>query len=333
MTKGGSGSSSSNNNNKRRVKVTFDDFYKQAYGDRWPQLRAAMCEPSVKVAMYNRFCKIPVVEVMEGLDVVPSPTLRLFQAPRETPSGLLDQPPRDEKNTAAYYMLDYASTVIVEQLQVDAFHKVLDLCGAPGGKSIAIAQFLSPQGELTSNECNRERGMRLKRNLHDFIPPNSCIWQVTMRDGTTWHSPESFDRVLVDAPCSSERHLLQQSGGTQDWNVDVTATLAKIQGTLLLRALEAVKVGGRVVYSTCSISNQENDSVVAFALARTRCHVVVEKTELPLGEATTYGCIMLPDTSSGWGPMYCATFTKAASQRPLSDEDDADSSDDEDESN
>lgn len=286
-----------------------------------------MVKPSVKVAMWNRMCKLSMDAVMEGLRVVDSPTLRLFAAPEDAPEGLIEQPPMDEINTPAYYLLDYASTMIVEQLQVDSFHKVLDLCAAPGGKSIAIAQALSPMGELTSNEQKADRCARLKRNLHDFIPPNSCVWQTTQRDATTWHSPEMYDRVLVDAPCSSERHLMSQAGGTAEWTEEVTIELARTQGTLLLRAVEAVKVGGIVVYSTCSISPHENDKVIEYAQARTRCHVEVLPTKLIVGEPTALGWIVLPDVADGWGPMYCCTLTKVASLRPLSSSEDDDDDD------
>lgn len=319
---------------KRGQRVSFETYYVGVYGARWAALKRAMMKPSTKVAMWNRFSKLPKDSVMSDLRELPSTALQLFtsQAVQEGSDAslgvehvLLDQPPRDEIGTPAYYLLDYASTLIVEQLQVDGFHKVLDLCAAPGGKSIAIAQALSPQGELSSNEPNRERAHRLRRNLQEHIPPNSCIWQVSQRDATTWHSPEAFDRVLVDAPCSSERHVMNQPGGTAEWDLQVTHDLAKVQGALLLRAMEAVKVGGVVVYSTCSISPVENDDVVTYALARTRCHMERRKTELQIGEATAMGWIVLPDKTPGYegfGPMYCSSFVKVASQRPLSESDD-----------
>lgn len=335
-----------------KKRISFEAYYQSVYGSRWPALKRALLLPTAKVAMWNRFTRLPQESVVEGLTELPSELLRLYttgnivpaapaseeEAPAATPSPpqqeLLEQPPRDDFGTPAYYLLDEASTMIVEQLQVDGFHKVLDLCAAPGGKSIAIAQFLSPQGEIHSNEPNKERAQRLKRNLHEHIPQNSCIFHVTQRDATTWHNPEAFDRVLVDAPCSSERHVMHQPGGVADWDLRVTHELAKTQGALLLRALEAVKVGGIVVYSTCSISPVENDEVVEYALERTRCHIERRKTELRLGEATKLGWIVLPDKCPGHegsGPMYCSSFLKVASQRPLSESDSDSSSEDEDE--
>lgn len=327
-----------------KKRVTFDAYYQSVYGARWPGLKRAMLQPATKVAMWNRFTRLSQDNVVEGLTEVPSDFLKLYTSSSASSSDdaakgersaaeeqlLLEQPPRDEFGTPAYYILDRASTMIVEQLQVDGFHKVLDLCAAPGGKSIAIAQFLSPQGEIHSNEPVKERSQRLKRNLHEHIPQNSCIFHVTQRDATTWHNPEAFDRVLVDAPCSSERHIMHQPSGTADWDLRVTHELAKTQGALLLRAMEAVKVGGIVVYSTCSISPVENDDVVAYALERTRCHMERRPVELKLGEATKLGWIVLPDTNPGHegsGPMYCSAFHKVASQRPLSESDSDDSSD------
>jgi 5-methylcytosine rRNA methyltransferase NSUN4 len=341
--KGGDPKVSSSDSSSKK-KISFDAYYQSVYGSRWPALKRAMMLPTAKVAMWNRFTRLSQESVVEGLTEIPSELLRLCtgsapavssgEEPPAAPSAqpmLLEQPPRDDFGTPAYYLLDEASTMIVEQMQVDGFHKVLDLCAAPGGKSIAIAQFLSPQGEIHSNEPNKDRAQRLKRNLHEHIPQNSCIFQVTQRDATTWYNPEAFDRVLVDAPCSSERHVMHQPGGTADWDLRVTHELAKTQGALLLRALEAVKVGGIVVYSTCSISPVENDEVVAYALERTRCHIELRKTQLRLGEATKLGWIVLPDTCPGHegsGPMYCSSFVKVAAQRPLT-ESDTDSSSEE----
>lgn len=341
--------------------VTFDQHYQSLYGARWPTLRAAMLQASPKVALWNKFNRLPVEAVFpssspaagkdQGEGGSPQPSeddavvpiacnaFPLFAAKIGSSSRLLDQPPRDDHGVPAYYLFDYASALIVEQLQVEPVHRVLDLCAAPGGKSIAIAQRLGPNGsggELTSNEAKKDRCVRLRRNLAEHFGSTAAVLSnVTQREATTWHTPETYDRVLVDAPCSSERHLLSQPGGTADWALQNTHEISTVQRTLLLRALEAVKVGGRVVYSTCSISPVENDEVIAFALARTRCHVELAPTTLRVGQATDKGWLVLPDnemihdekdsdekdktkgSAAGWGPMYCATLVKVGSFRPM----------------
>lgn len=348
---------------------TLDEYYSEIYGERWPALRAAMTVTPHKVALWNRFSQVPFEEAMRGLVRVDARSLtQAFQpAPvsasetadqeqgKEDDGGLhengnIDKPPIDAFGVKAYYLMDYASTYVVEQLQVGSFDKVLDMCAAPGGKSIAIAQFLSPDGSLACNEARADRCARLRRNLHEHIPANYVPWQVTQRDAQTWYDPAAYTRVLVDAPCSSERHLLHQSRGAPlslgEWCEETTIELAALQRVLLLRAVETCTVGGRVVYSTCSISPLENDGVIAEVLRRTRCQVKVVKASASspsitgatsdgadaavpadasappspsvLGEATAYGRLILPDTTDGWGPMFFCVLEKVGEHKSMS---------------
>ncbi|GET91586.1 hypothetical protein, conserved [Leishmania tarentolae] len=379
---------------------TFDEYYSEIYGERWPKLRAAMMEAPRKVALWNRFSQVSFEEATRGLSRVdPNSFIQAFEptkransteaagtvddgikahneaSPEEKvlaaaagnllhPNGIIDKPPIDAFGIKAYYLLDYASAHVVEQLQVGAFDTVLDMCAAPGGKSIAIAQFLSPDGALTCNETRADRCARLRRNLQEHVPVNYVPWRTTQRDAQTWYDPGAYSRVLVDAPCSSERHLLQQSGGSplslREWSNETTAQLAALQRVLLQRAIETCRVGGRIVYSTCSISPLENDGVVGEVLQRTRCEVKIIKTSSApaaapvappegaadadesdasvaeacaqhtppvLGEPTAYGCLLLPDTCHGWGPMFFCVLEKTAEHKDLtssSSEDDDD---------
>lgn len=358
---------------------TFDEYYSEIYGERWPTLRAAMTAAARKVALWNRFSQVPFEEATRGLVRVDARSLTQAFQPAERPTleaakngeantsreaeeeenddvqyegGIIDKPPIDAFGIKAYYLMDYASTYIVEQLQVGAFDKVLDMCAAPGGKSIAIAQFLSPDGALLCNETRADRCARLRRNLQEHIPTNYVPWQVTQRDARTWYDPAAYTRVLVDAPCSSERHLLQQSRGAplslREWSEATTIELAELQRTLLLRAVETCAVSGRIVYSTCSISPLENDGVVAQVLRCTRFQVEVVRTSpsarpfapaatatasssdaatadnaealsLPpvLGEATAYGRLLLPDATDGWGPMYYCVLEKVSEHKSM----------------
>lgn len=271
---------------------TFDGFYSQVYGDRWPALRQAMAEPPRKVALYNRYCQLPFTEVTHGLvRCAATEELQVYVPPvhGDTPpaeaESLIAKPPLDDASIRGYYLMDLASVLAVEQLMVGPFDKVLDICAAPGGKSIAIAQYLSPDGHLTSNESKTDRCARLRRNLKDYLPSNFVQWTTTQRNGECWHSPCSFHRVLVDAPCSSERHLVHSSTRgvvSRDlWSTETSRKLAQVQLSLLLRALETCQEGGRIVYGTCSISPFENDGVVAKALERTRCVVEVIDPRAP----------------------------------------------------
>jgi 16S rRNA C967 or C1407 C5-methylase (RsmB/RsmF family) len=305
----------------------FNEVFQQAYGERWPALHAAMLLPSPKVALWNRHVKLAKPTVADsGMEEVALPSGLGYYRSADPDATELAPPPRDEAGVPAYYLLDLASVLVVEALAVEPFHKVLDLCAAPGGKSVAISQYLTMGGELTSNELSGERNKRLKRTLQEYIPLITAhAVHVTQKDGTRWHNPDSYDRVLIDAPCSSERHLLTQSDGLAKWSPKVTATQAATQLTLLLRGLETVKVGGFVVYSTCSISPVENDDVITSALKRTRVGVEIVRKTQPGAEKTKIGASMfLPDTANGIGPMYCCVLRRTSAMRSSDDDDSSD---------
>ncbi|GIL70532.1 hypothetical protein Vretifemale_1270 [Volvox reticuliferus] len=122
-----------------------------------------------------------------------------------------------------------------------------------------------PPGKLVCNEPDRPRLHRLQRVLEEYVP-------VSTRANL---EACCYDRVLVDAPCSSDRHVLQQATSTQrgviaaaDWSLAGCKRIADEQLQLCLAALRALRVGGRLVYSTCSIAPLQNDDVVERLIRR-----------------------------------------------------------------
>lgn len=275
-----------------------------------------------------------------------------------------------EKALLSHWLMDFASVLAASLLQVQPGHKVLDLCAAPGGKSVVLSQMLFPQfyshpapsdeasstcfheSTLHSNEFDRGRYKRLELNLHSYLPEQlfaSHAVDVLRVDGTAKTAisdlplgEDGYDRVLVDAPCSSERHLIhaylaaasagQVSEAMGNWKSSHTKTLAKTQSALLMKALKAAKIGGSVLYATCSISVEENDDVVDRVLETlkrerrrtTNCNWKIQvnnalesnvaaRTILDkLTERTKHGRIALPDHPSGarWGPLYFCLLQK-----------------------
>lgn len=316
--------------------VTFDEFFGGVYGARWPALRKALTATAPKkVVLWNRFCRVPFEKAMANMKRVNDKSfLQVLYCSDDCEVAPLSSV-TDEFSVKAHYFLDYTSALVVEQLEAGAFDRVLDMCASTGGKSIAIAQFLSHDATLTANEQRSDRRVRLCRNIREYVPSNYVPVTITQRDAATWYDPSMYHRVLVDAPCTAERHLLQQSGGglvsAKNWTKQTTLAMSRTQRALLLRALETCRPGGRVVYSTCSISPVENDGVVEEVLKRTRCHVEVQSSSLcDIGEKTRYGNIVLPDTAGGWGPMYCCVIHKVSDRREGSDDDDDDDDEDDD---
>lgn len=156
--------------------------------------------------------------------------------------------------------------VPVELLDVRPGHRVLDLCAAPGNKTTQIADALAGSGTVVANDANPQRLGALNQTLKRHGVFQSVRTRV---DGQSY--PESagrWDRVLVDAPCSCEGTYRKTARAAELTPDDFRAQLVERQTRLLLRALEIVRPGGRVVYSTCTFAPEENEGVIAAALAR-----------------------------------------------------------------
>jgi 16S rRNA C967 or C1407 C5-methylase (RsmB/RsmF family) len=209
------------------------------------------------------------------------------------------------------YWLDPASVLAAQALDVQPGHQVLDMCAAPGGKSLVLALALKGEGKLISNEFSSARRARLWRVLDEHLPPAlRPSVDVLGRDGGTFgrSHPEMFDRILVDAPCGSESHVLQSPEHLSTWGPKRPKQMAERQFALLCSAFDALKPGGILVYSTCSISAEENDGVCAKLLKKRQgvCWLPPQNTYEP----TELGNWILPDQSPGQGPLFWARLQK-----------------------
>jgi len=220
------------------------------------------------------------------------------------------------------YHLDRASVIAALAPGEVGDRRVLDLCAAPGGKTLVLASSLGPQGCIVANERSSDRRRRLKAVLDEHLPPEvRRRIEVTGHDAARWgvHERDAYDLVLLDAPCSSERHVLQSPPHLAAWSPARTKHLAQQAYAMLLSALSAAKPGGFVLYSTCALSPLENDEVVARAAERKPgAFEAVPAPEAlrragppcPVGEATRFGRQIWPDVADGMGPIYYALLRK-----------------------
>ncbi len=123
--------------------------------------------------------------------------------------------------------------------------------------------------------------------------------------------PNTFDKILLDAPCSGEQHLLHSTKELDKWSIKRTKRLSQAQYGLLCSAILALKENGQVLYSTCSLSPMENDQVIERFLEKKGNTAVLDlpNIELEAIERTKYGYIMLPDISRA-GPIYFSRLKK-----------------------
>lgn len=183
-----------------------------------------------------------------------------------------DRRERDLASLAAYregrlYLQSLSSMVPPLLLAPQADEDVLDMAAAPGSKTTQLAALMRNQGHILANELNPLRAERLKYNLRLQGVKNA---EVNLGDGRLLgrRFPETFDRVLLDAPCSGEGLFSAGEPATwRHWSPPQVRKLAALQRKLFTSAFQVLKPGGTLVYSTCTLSPEENESLVDWALA------------------------------------------------------------------
>ena len=221
------------------------------------------------------------------------------------------------------YFLDSASVLVGYSLPLENASTILDMCAAPGGKSLLLAHRMNANAKLLCNERSASRRNRLVTVLNDHLP---CEIRdrinIASNDGAIMckRDQEVFDAILLDAPCSSERHVLCDNKYLQQWTSARIKNLSITQWALLSSAYRLLKPTGYIVYSTCALSPTENDLVVKkllkkfdnarlidvdFTTIKNNCRYV-----LPNYERTEFGYHVLPDTQDGKGPMFFTLIQK-----------------------
>jgi 16S rRNA (cytosine1407-C5)-methyltransferase len=264
------------------INEKFEAYYSEIYGSRWEILRKSLLEER------------PAYEFSQGL---------------KTP-----------------YFLDYASVLAARSLRLPAAvpeqalsPTVLDACAAPGGKTLVIAselavRALSPSFQLLANELSADRRRRLSDVLDKHLD-NGTRKQVRVCGfdaagaGRRKSEHNRFQAILLDAPCSSEAHVLKDKRAMAAWTPARPRILAQRQWALLSSVFLLLSPGGSLVYSTCAITNIENDNVVRRLFEKYGEKAEIDPPDFTEGEKTEFGRIILPD-NSGIGPLYVARIKK-----------------------
>lgn len=143
---------------------------------------------------------------------------------------------------------------------------VLDMTAAPGSKTTELAMLMENKGEILANELDKIRYERLKFNVQ---MQGANIVQVINRRGEKLGDEyeSKFDKVLLDTPCSGEGRFIATSPQTyRNWSLKNVNTLVKLQKKLLMSGYKALKSGGELVYSTCTINRLENEFILDWVL-------------------------------------------------------------------
>lgn len=165
-----------------------------------------------------------------------------------------------------FYMQEPSAMSVVANSDIAPGMKVLDLCAAPGGKSGGIAARLSGKGLLISNEPIPSRAKLLVQNLERLGVMNAAVTNV-YPNSISKLLPRFFDRVLVDAPCSGEGMFRKDARAIAEWSPEHVLSCAVRQKAILNSAAECVAPKGKLIYSTCTFSHEENEGVIDEFLA------------------------------------------------------------------
>ena len=162
-----------------------------------------------------------------------------------------------------FYVQDPSTAQAAALLAPQAGECVLDACAAPGGKASLMAGLMENRGELLCTDSNEKRLPRLTENLARLGVTISSVaafdWTTTPPE--SWH--RRFDAILLDVPCSNTGVLRRRVDVRWRLQADQLAELLQIQARILTHALPCLKPEGRLVYSTCSIQDEENAGQIA----------------------------------------------------------------------
>ncbi|KAK2585917.1 hypothetical protein KPH14_010501 [Odynerus spinipes] len=240
-----------------------------------------------------------------------------FPPPKKGATGVLD-----------YYLFDGGSVLPVLALDLQLGDSVLDMCAAPGGKTLTILQTLMPR-LMVANDVMLSRTNRIKKVFQEYV---AGIGQwgdkffITQQDARVIEDKDIYNKILVDVPCTTDRHALHEDDNNifKPTRIKERLQIPEMQADILANALKLVTVGGTVVYSTCSLSPIQNDGVVQMALKKVweenNVVIVVKDMSEALHPLQTlfnfgnfglkYGHIVIPTLQYNWGPMYFCKMVK-----------------------
>ena len=159
------------------------------------------------------------------------------------------------------YVQEPAAMAPAECIEIKSDWKILDMCAAPGGKSVQLKNKLGADGVLVSNEIIPSRCKILTGNIERLGLKNTvttCMDTANLADN--FH--ETFDLIMVDAPCSGEGMFRKEENAVSEWSYENVIKCSERQKEILSNAVKALKKGGYIIYATCTFSIEENEMVI-----------------------------------------------------------------------
>jgi len=213
-----------------------------------------------------------------------------------------------------YYIQEPSAMIPASRLPVEPGDYVLDLCAAPGGKATELGVKLAKDGLLVANDISNSRAKGLLKNLEIFGLGNILV----TNEGPLKllkYFPEFFDKILIDAPCSGEGMFRKDPAMVRSWMKNGPAHYANIQKSITDIAVQMLKPGGMLLYSTCTFSILENEGTIQYLTEKYQeLKLIPMKSYMGFVKSSMEHCIRVyPHEVSGEG-HFAALLLKRAEQ-------------------
>ena len=165
----------------------------------------------------------------------------------------------------AYYIQEPSAMLVAHFLDAKPGERVLDLCAAPGGKTIQTALKMHNEGLIIANDLSKSRANILLSNVERLGISNTVVTSYNFKEFYK-DFQGFFDKIILDAPCSGSGMFRKSDEMKNDWTYEKVLKNAKIQKELILMCYSMLKEGGTLAYSTCSYSFEEDEEVIEYLL-------------------------------------------------------------------
>ncbi len=205
-----------------------------------------------------------------------------------------------------FYLQEPSAMVPAYLLHANENDVVLDMCAAPGGKSVQTSFLMNNRGLIISNDLSRPRTSSIVENverlgLGNVVVTNNDLSLIANR------YQNAFDKIILDAPCSGSGMFRKDDKMIKDWSYNKVIKFAETQKQLIEIAYDMLKPGGIICYSTCSFSEEEDEDVIKHLLNKTDAELLpIEDNPLFYkNKKQNYGIHLFPNLFPGEGHYIC----------------------------
>lgn len=173
----------------------------------------------------------------------------------------------------AFYLQDPSAMIPASLLPVTNSDLVLDMCAAPGGKTIQVSRTMNNEGIIIANDISAARAKELSRNVERMGRKNIIVTNNNFEKFVP-NLQNTFDAILLDAPCSGSGMGRKIPAILDEWSLAKVQKFASLQQVMIVNAYKYLKPGGTLIYSTCSFSPEENEEIISHLLANTDAELI-----------------------------------------------------------